>query len=206
MRRSSSAESVASSVSFGSTQVQSFCKRSADKAVKAAECGNLVKWNSFQAKPNARTDPSGSNQRSTSGQTEMLDCESMFEGLSTAGSNAPQYQTDIFEQRFKSARNHCFTLLSTDTRSVDHLEAWNSLNQMIHSFKWYSGYLRTLLQNVANCDATLSQLNNHNAKVKEIQQLQNLVLEISENTENKVKAEPPTTTQVLTFINNMKKE
>ena len=134
----------------------------------------------------------------------MLDCESKFEGLSTASSNGPQYQTELFEQRFNSARNLCFTLLSTESSSVTHLAALNRLNEVICALKWYSDYLRILLKNVPNRDATLSQLDNHDHKVKEIQQLQNLVLKISENTESQGTVEPPTTTEVLTFINNMK--
>ena len=74
-------------------------------------------------------------------------------------------------------------MLSPESSSATHLEALNRLNDVICALKWYSDYLRILLKNVPNRDATLSQLDNHELKVKEIQQLQNLVLKISKNTE-----------------------
>ena len=50
----------------------------------------------------------------------------------------------------------------------------------------------------------MTQLDNHDIRVEELKQLQNLVLDINSQTA-KVKVDPPTVTQVLTFTSNMKK-
>ena len=130
----------------------------------------------------------------------------MFQGLSTASSNEPKYQKELFEQRLKKARNLCFQLLNTERSSVAHLEALTLLKELIHVFVWYSDYVRSMLGNVTDSDtATLSQLDYHDNQVKDIQKLKNLVLTISNHTEGQGDSDSPTTAQTLTFIDNMKK-
>lgn len=51
----------------------------------------------------------------------------------------------------------------------------------------------------------LSLLDKHDQEVQEIQKLKHLVLSISNNTEGQGVSELPTTTQTITFIENMKK-
>ena len=133
LRRSTSAESFCSSVSFGTSFVQSFNKNSAAKTIKSSNFKEFAKLNTVGLTKRAVSDPSGSNQSTPKASTDMLDCESKLEALNTGGTNVPQYKTEFIEQRFTIARNLCLNLLSTERNTQDHRETQHCLTQMIHS-------------------------------------------------------------------------
>ena len=70
---------------------------------------------------------------------------------------------------------------------------------------FYSDFFRNQLGNMPDSNNNnLSLLDKHDQELKDIQKLKHLLLTISNNTEGQGDSEPPTTTQTLTFINNMK--
>ena len=69
----------------------------------------------------------------------------------------------------------------------------------------FSDFFRNQQVNVPDSNNNLSLLDKHDQEVKEIQKLKSLVLSISNSTEGQGVSEIPTTTQTITFIENMEK-
>ena len=112
---------------------------------------------------------------------------------------------ELFEKRFNRARYLCFQLLNSHRSSVTHLETLTRINKLIHTCVSYSDFFRNQLGNVPDSSNNLSLLDKHDQEVKDIQKLKSLVLSISNNTEGQGVSEIPTTTQTITFIENMEK-